>query len=102
MVGTSDNQVLEHFKQVFPPKIEVQWLEIEDIDVAIGKLRVFIFFFKIRTTANNKLFYILTHMTEKSYDKKHTNQTNQTNSNIFHKEGLKKDTSRAVQNTVIV
>ena len=39
MIDMSDKQVLENFKQAFPPKIEAQLLEIDDIDEAIGETR---------------------------------------------------------------
>ena len=33
IIGMSDEKVLEHFKEVFPPKIEAQLIEIDDIDM---------------------------------------------------------------------
>ena len=32
MIGTSDDKILEHFKELFPPKIEKYLLEIDGID----------------------------------------------------------------------
>ena len=34
----SDEYILEHIKEAFPPKIEAQLLEIEDTDVTTGKV----------------------------------------------------------------
>ena len=39
-------QVLEHFKESFAPKIESYLLKINDIDTAIGKARVLVLLFK--------------------------------------------------------
>ena len=36
----------EHFKEVFPPKIEAQLLEIDDTDTTIGKMTVLMLLFK--------------------------------------------------------
>ena len=41
MIGMSDEQVSEYFKEVFPQKKETQLLEIKNIYVAIGKTRAF-------------------------------------------------------------
>ena len=42
MIRMSDKEVLEHFKEVFPTKIEAQLLEINDTRMVIGKVRVLI------------------------------------------------------------
>ena len=47
MITMSDKQVLGHFKEGLPPKIEVQLLEIDDINGAMDKPRVFVLFFKL-------------------------------------------------------
>ena len=31
MIGMSEEHILDHFKELFPPKIESQLLDIEDI-----------------------------------------------------------------------
>ena len=41
-----DEQVLEHFKEAFPPHIGNQLLEIDDTDIAIGNVRVLVLLFK--------------------------------------------------------
>ena len=38
----SDKQVLEHFKEAFPPRIETQLFEVDNIDITTGKTRVLI------------------------------------------------------------
>ena len=42
MISMPDEQVLECFKEAFPPKAEAQLLEIDVINLAIGKMRVLI------------------------------------------------------------
>ena len=42
MKGVSDEQVLEHFKEAFPPQIDAQLLEIDDVDIVISKARILI------------------------------------------------------------
>ena len=42
----SDEQVLEHFKEEFSPKVKAQLLETDDIDTAMGKARVLVLLFK--------------------------------------------------------
>ena len=37
VIGMSNEQTLEHFKEVFTSKIKLQLLEIEDIDLALVK-----------------------------------------------------------------
>ena len=37
MIGMSDEQVLEYFKESFPLKIEAQLLETNDTDTALAK-----------------------------------------------------------------
>ena len=46
MLGMSDEQLLENFKEAFPFKIEVVLLEINNVDTAIGKAKVLILLFK--------------------------------------------------------
>ena len=46
MTGMSHKQVLEHFKEAFPPKIEAESLKVGDTDIAIGKARVPVLVFK--------------------------------------------------------
>ena len=36
IIGMSDGQDLEHFKDAFPPNIEAQLLQIGDMDTEIG------------------------------------------------------------------
>ena len=40
MIDISDEEVLEHFKEAFLPKIETQLLEINDKEIASGKAKV--------------------------------------------------------------
>ena len=37
--------MLEHFKETFAPKIENQLLDLDDIDIPIGKPRVLVHLF---------------------------------------------------------
>ena len=40
MIGMSGERALEHFKEVFPPQIEDPQLETNNIDIAVGKVRL--------------------------------------------------------------
>ena len=40
MIGVPDDQILEHFKESFPQKIDLQSLKLNDTDVALEKTRV--------------------------------------------------------------
>ena len=42
----SDDQVLEHFKEVLPPETEALLLEINYIDTEIGIVRAFMLLYK--------------------------------------------------------
>ena len=44
MIGMSNEQVLEHFKETFHPKTEGQLLQIDDRYTTLGKLRVPVLF----------------------------------------------------------
>ena len=61
MVGMSDDQILEHFKESFLPRIEPQLLEVDDIDATIVKPRVLLLLFKVRfpqVTSSSMLVYM--------------------------------------------
>ena len=65
LIGMSDEQILGHFKDMFPANIEWQLLEIEDKDVAIDKAKVLVLLFKSekpQATSSS----MLPHITEKN------------------------------------
>ena len=57
MIGRSDKQIKENFKQYFPPKI-VTMIRTEDIETGIVKARVLLLLFKaelLQTTRSSML-----------------------------------------------
>ena len=46
MIGMQGDQVLDHSTEAFLPNTEAQLLKIDDIDVEIGKARVFVLLLK--------------------------------------------------------
>ena len=42
----SHDQILENFKESFPPKVEYQLLEMDDIDIAVVKAGGLVLLFK--------------------------------------------------------
>ena len=61
MIGMSDKQVYEHFKETFSSKIEVQLLEVDDIGTEIGKARFLIFLLNSGLPQSTSSFYVSTH-----------------------------------------
>ena len=64
MIGITDKQMLQYFKEMFPPKIEAQLPEIEDIDVAKVKTKFLMLLFKCELPQATRSS-MLAHMTEK-------------------------------------
>ena len=81
MIGMSDKQVLEHFKETLLPNKEAQLFEIHDINIAIGKARVLIILFNLELPWA-KSSSMPVHMTERNDDTKPTNQANKAKPNI--------------------
>ena len=69
----SDEQVLEHLKEVFLSKIDAKPLEIDDTDTVIGKTRGLVLLFKLELPqfASSSM---LTHMTDRNENVNSTEQ----------------------------
>ena len=65
MIGISDGQVLEHFKEAFLPKIQVQQSKINYIDTIIGKARALVLLFKPNLPKSTCSF-VLAHMIDRN------------------------------------
>ena len=79
MLVMSDEQILGNFKEVFPPKIEAQLLEIEVIGVARGETRVLILLLKLELLHGS----MLVHMIQRIYSTICTNETNRREPKTF-------------------
>ena len=95
MLSMLVKQVLEHFKVTFPPKIDAQLSEIDNIATTIGKARVTVIsFFKSELPKPKNLIYDSTY--DRNNDATYTNKTSYPNQTLFMMHSAQLDSSRRV------
>ena len=75
IIGTSDDQILEHFKESLPPKTESQLSEIDDTDTALVKSRALVLQCKVEWS-QTAIFSLLAPMINMKDAKSESDDTN--------------------------